>query len=213
MPNTDANGALEAAEKVRKVLEATSHPIIGNFTASVGVAERNMEENYKNLYNRVDQALYQAKKSGRNCVIVAENIKSNYAAVLFKWNQKWNCGEVTIDEQHRELFRLVSQLANNSGMESEKENTIKHINDIINHVTIHFEYEENALIQVGYENIWNHKKIHVRLLERANEIKNAVEIEELDYIKAFSYIFDEIIIGHILDEDAKFYSCFQHKQI
>ena len=33
-----------------------------------------------------------------------------YAAVSFKWSPSWNCGEIHIDEQHKELFRKVSQL-------------------------------------------------------------------------------------------------------
>lgn len=73
MPNTDFKGAFAAAEKIRQVLEKSAHPLIGNFTASFGVAQRNSGEQYADLYNRVDEALYKAKENGRNCVVLAQN--------------------------------------------------------------------------------------------------------------------------------------------
>lgn len=97
-------------------------------------------------------------------------------------------------------------------MDAEKENTVKHINDIINHLIKHFEYEEKVLLQIGYEGTQNHKKIHNHLLVRVQEIKNAVEIGSMDYINAFAHIFDEVIVGHLLFEDVNFYPCFQAKE-
>lgn len=71
MPNTDTKGAIATAEKIRRVVETSVHPVIGNFSASFGVAERLDNEEYKHLYKRVDGALYQAKENGRNCVKLA----------------------------------------------------------------------------------------------------------------------------------------------
>ncbi|MGB4658642.1 MAG: diguanylate cyclase, partial [Mobilitalea sp.] len=104
MPNSGSKGALATAEKVRKALEEETHPIAGKITASFGVAERIDGEDYHNLYSRIDEALYQAKESGRNRVVKAQSVGAEYAAVSFKWNQSWNCGEKYIDQQHRELF-------------------------------------------------------------------------------------------------------------
>jgi len=40
LPQTDITGAFDAAEKIRKVLENSRHPIAGKITASFGVAEK-----------------------------------------------------------------------------------------------------------------------------------------------------------------------------
>lgn len=45
------------------------HPIIGEYTASFGIVERLLGESYGELYDRMDNALYKAKESGRNCVV------------------------------------------------------------------------------------------------------------------------------------------------
>lgn len=74
MPNTDSNGAYATAEKVRKAIEEEIHPVVGKYTASFGVAERTMEENYSDFYLRIDKALYQAKDKGRNCVVISDSL-------------------------------------------------------------------------------------------------------------------------------------------
>lgn len=106
---------------------------------------------------------------------------------------------------------MVSQFAKSSDIE-EKEYALNYLNDIIIHVIVHFEYEENVLFEVGYEDHIKHKNIHDKLLDRAKEIRNAVEMENIDYMKAFAFIFDEIIIGHLLCGDIRFYSYFQNEE-
>jgi diguanylate cyclase (GGDEF)-like protein/hemerythrin-like metal-binding protein/PAS domain S-box-containing protein len=211
MLNTNSKGAVIAAEKMRKVIEDATHPVVGKFTSSFGVAERNVGENYQSLYKRVDKALYEAKEAGRNRVVKAQSIKDEDASVSLTWNKRWNCGEEIIDEQHRALFRIVSQFANSFYSLEDKENALNYLNDIIKKLILHFEYEEKVLFEVSYENLIRHKKIHRELLNKVQERKDAVETETMESIKAFSFIFDEIIIGHLLCEDILFYSCFKQR--
>jgi diguanylate cyclase (GGDEF)-like protein/PAS domain S-box-containing protein len=82
LPSTPAPGALETANRVRGAIEALQIPHLGNVpglvvTASLGVAtlspqsfvgaDRSLE-----LLESADAALYRAKESGRNRVLVAE---------------------------------------------------------------------------------------------------------------------------------------------
>lgn len=72
MPQTTADEAANIAEKVRIAIETNSHPITGKQTASFGVAQRKPNESFENWYQRLDEALYQAKETGRNRVVAAE---------------------------------------------------------------------------------------------------------------------------------------------
>lgn len=76
LPATHSDGALILAERLRTRLAAT--PVThGNLaitvTASAGLAEwRPGMRRYENLIKAADQALYQAKEQGRNCVRCAD---------------------------------------------------------------------------------------------------------------------------------------------
>ncbi|BDH63368.1 hypothetical protein MTP04_34980 [Lysinibacillus sp. PLM2] len=66
MPRNDLHEAYEMVENIRKTIADNQFPIVGFITTSLGVAQRNKNETFYDWYNRADQALYVAKKSGRN---------------------------------------------------------------------------------------------------------------------------------------------------
>ena len=88
MPETAIEGALSVAEKFHEALNKNSHPIVGKFTASFGVAERMEFESYKRWYKRVDDALYRAKERGRNYIASSDDQENLSAASMhFGWEQ------------------------------------------------------------------------------------------------------------------------------
>lgn len=66
--DTNGDRAVALGEKIRAAVQAIKFPDIGRVTASIGVAEYLPDEDFRHWYERADQALYQAKSSGRNCV-------------------------------------------------------------------------------------------------------------------------------------------------
>lgn len=75
LPQTPLEGARIKAERVRKAIEALRFPAVGEdfcVTISVGVAEHLDEEIADDTISRADEALYCAKRGGRNRVVVAD---------------------------------------------------------------------------------------------------------------------------------------------
>jgi len=68
LDHTDAGGARDVAEKLRRLVAATPFPKIGTVTASFGVAQRDGRESAADWFARVDNRMYAAKQAGRNCV-------------------------------------------------------------------------------------------------------------------------------------------------
>ncbi|HET7788523.1 MAG TPA: GGDEF domain-containing protein [Myxococcales bacterium] len=76
----DAAAAMALAERLRQLVEAAQTPWEGgegipagvSVTVSIGVAQLAPEENDRDLFQRADGAAYQAKKLGRNRVLLAE---------------------------------------------------------------------------------------------------------------------------------------------
>jgi len=73
-PNTNIQGAYLAAEKVRKVIE--EYPFKQQITLSIGIAQYQEGMSKKDLILKADEALYKAKKNGRNQVVLAEDISA-----------------------------------------------------------------------------------------------------------------------------------------
>lgn len=71
LPNTDASAAEQTAEKIRSIIENCKASPAGMVTLSIGVAEYRINEALSTFIKRADDALYLAKKSGRNAVNTA----------------------------------------------------------------------------------------------------------------------------------------------
>ena len=71
LPCSTGEAAVAAAEKLRREVE--NKPLSAKklrLTVSIGVAEFMSEDTLESWLKRVDDALYQAKKSGRNKVVL-----------------------------------------------------------------------------------------------------------------------------------------------
>ena len=73
MPETDLEGAAQAAERLRADIEAHSFEKVGTLTASLGVAQAKNGDSAEQVNKRADEALYRAKDGGRNRVEVASS--------------------------------------------------------------------------------------------------------------------------------------------
>lgn len=72
LPSIDSKGAMIAAERLRVAIEKEPVKEVGNVTASIGVATfLEHTKNVDELMEIVDQAMYRAKKNGRNRVVLA----------------------------------------------------------------------------------------------------------------------------------------------
>ncbi|MBK1736241.1 hypothetical protein CKO15_13405 [Halorhodospira abdelmalekii] len=72
LPHTDLDGAAYLAERCRAAV-AGARPLNLMVTASIGAAELAPDESYRSLLQRADLALYRAKSSGRNQVVLAND--------------------------------------------------------------------------------------------------------------------------------------------
>lgn len=68
LPDSDINGGYILAEKLRKNIENRNFNSIKKLSVSFGVSQFENGINEIELVSRVDDAMYNAKKSGKNCV-------------------------------------------------------------------------------------------------------------------------------------------------
>ncbi len=69
-PNTDMEHARELSERLRAAIEDSIFKKAFTVTCSFGVAEFREDDTTDTLSKRADDALYEAKKSGKNRVCI-----------------------------------------------------------------------------------------------------------------------------------------------
>ena len=207
LPNTNKTQAVFVAEKIRKALENNRHFKVGVVTGSFGVAERLKAESLHSWYKRADTSLYKAKNTGRNKVVDSCKMDIPLITLQVKWLDEWRCGNDEVDTQHEGILNIANDLIAQIYAGVSKEEAIKGVSYFIDYVKKHFETEERILIDSQYVDIEDHMKKHDHLTNRVNYIKECFEKGELESAAFLSFIIDEVVIGHLIKEDAKFFSC------
>lgn len=77
LPSCNQEEAVRIADQMQEALAKQmiyhpASPISPNVTISIGITEFLSEDDAESLYQRTDEALYEAKHHGRNCFVVAE---------------------------------------------------------------------------------------------------------------------------------------------
>lgn len=212
LPKTNLEGALAAAEKIRRAIEEQPLPAIGVRTASVGVAERFKSESFRHWYRRLDGALYLAKNMGRNRVEVSDGTEPlPLSASGLTWRRKWESGNEEIDSQHKELIAIgnrLLQLAENPEQLQELQTELDHL---LRHTAFHFAQEDKILAQTAFPDLQNHRKEHADLLHKALELKKAYDQGEVQAVAFFSFLVDDVILDHLLEKDVTYYPYMRKK--
>ena len=127
------------------------------------------------------------------------------ASVRLEWKVEWESGNSVIDEQHRDLIKHGNSLIYLSLSNAGYEQTLEQLNTVLNHVVNHFDSEEEILASIGYPGYERHAQIHNGLVDKALKLKEAYQNGELKASAFFSFLVDDIIIGHMLHADRDYF--------
>ena len=207
MPNTNSNEAILVAERIRHEIEKNVYVEVGHLTCSFGVAERTRYELFRKWYRKADEAVYIAKDEGRNRVVkFSEEKNDTPISISFKWKKKWETGDSILDKQHYGIFKNGSNIMNRSFSCIKSKGFEKEVQELLNHIQEHFQYEESFLERIKYPNIEEHKELHKELTRKILSLKKYYETGELKPSDLFSFILDDVIVGHLIEQDVLFFS-------
>ena len=121
------------------------------------------------------------------------------------WNPAWNSGNRTIDDEHKELLKLGNKIIEMAAREHSFEEALPYLNNVIAHVEKHFRHELQILARIGYPGYDGHAKIHNDLLEQIRFLRESYRETKIRSTVFFSFIVEDIILDHLIKEDAKFF--------
>jgi len=121
------------------------------------------------------------------------------------WNKDLNTGNEKIDEQHKTLFNLVSDLIEANEKGESKIKASERLIFLAKYAVDHFLYEEKLMLETAYFGYGEHKKMHDDFKVTVNDlIDNYIANGTSDEL---AQTIDEVVISwllsHIFREDKK----------
>lgn len=178
-------------------------------SSSIGVVLFNHTANRDTVLKRADMAMYEAKNGGRNRVVVTQydGAVQDSSVLRFHWHEAYNCGDATIDREHRQLFELANILVESAFVRNENpDRFVADLEKLLTHVVQHFADEEAILAQNNYIDLEAHAHAHRMLIEHALKLKDAAVAGGVSVGELVDFIADEVIVQHMIKMDRQFYS-------
>jgi diguanylate cyclase (GGDEF) domain/hemerythrin-like metal-binding domain len=211
-----SRGGLESArriaEKIRTAVAAHDFGEVGSITFSAGVAERLADESFEAWFERLDRALYGAKRAGRNCVVVDEAHEHGTPDLVLalglrlQWEEAFECGEPTIDAQHKELFQQGNLLIDAALRGSPGLGEV--LDEMIERIDRHFRDEEAILVRADYGDFARHQRAHRALLRHARDLQARMSAGTVSLADLIEFLVQDVVAGHFLKTDREFMPLF-----
>lgn len=221
-----SEAAMAVAEKIRSALAqdvVTAQGIVLSISSSIGVAlYPDHGDTDKDLLRLGDEAMYRAKKSGRNAVRLCVSAMPARAPevratapksyVHLRWKAAFASGNPVIDQEHETLFELANALLDQAALRRQQPAAFEAAFEaLLTHVAAHFAHEEAILLAHGFANLADHALQHQALLARAHALHlsaRAADAEDAPEGELVGFLVTELVAGHMLHTDRAFSNLF-----
>ena len=220
--------ALAVAEKMRLALLEefmTEQGVVLQISASIGVAlYPDHAQTEKDLLRLGDEAMYHAKKSGRNAVVlcnaaaqaaVPPSIAIDQAPFIvhLRWKPAFSCGHPVIDQEHQALFDLANRLIDCAALQPPQAFATA-FNSLLSHTKSHFSHEEALLRELGSVGLTEHAALHQALLAQAQELHEELRGEPgspAAMQALLKFLATEMVANHVLHADRAIFAALPRK--
>jgi len=128
---------------------------------------------------------------------------------IFRWDEKYSVGIQSIDEQHKEIFRVMDQLFQALKMGQASQSIEQIVTNLENYALTHFKNEEYYFSQFNYEGSKEHIKEHQLFIEKMASLKAQSQSGKLESSFELLHFLKVWIDHHILVVDMEYSECFK----
>ncbi len=131
--------------------------------------------------------------------------------MLPQWNSNFSVNHSIIDEQHKRLFKLASQVYTLDANAATKHRISLLMREFYDYMKSHFKDEEEYMKTIGYPKLDEHKRQHEEIVESLNKtIKEASSFKQIRI--SLKEIVKKWLVEHILKHDLE-YERWRKKEI
>lgn len=132
----------------------------------------------------------------------------------FVWNDEYSVGDATLDAQHQELIRLMSELHAllQTPQAADEQQAERIFEGLAAYIVHHFAYEEQRMADAGYpvDKLAAHRAEHQALIRHVQDYHARVSAGDLDGLRdLLPYLYGEWLIHHICQNDQDYTSYLQ----
>jgi diguanylate cyclase (GGDEF)-like protein/hemerythrin-like metal-binding protein len=206
VPHAKLSDAARLAEKIRRSLAAETFPGVGQVTSSFGVAEWRQGDSFERWFQKVDEAVYKAKREGRNRVATYEEVLDlPDESLRLEWTADLESGDRIIDGEHRELLESCNRLMGLVLSKADLGLVLSGLDELEAEVVRHFRDEEEILSKSGYPDFLLHAAQHRELLEEAAALKASARKDGADASAFYAFLVGRVVNDHLLHSDTLFF--------
>jgi len=121
-----------------------------------------------------------------------------------EWDESYSVGAKELDEQHKQLFRLLNALFESADITVESQTISDLLTGMKEYASMHFETEERYMSECGYPDLASHAWIHEQFRKKVDELcadrmakKEGVAMDMLEFLY-------EWLVNHILSCDKQY---------
>ncbi len=120
----------------------------------------------------------------------------------FAWSATYSIGNAQIDAEHQGLIELANDIATFADKGEQIARIRQDIFALYDHMRLHFQHEEEYMLQLGYPQDEEHKKQHEEILAAMNAImKHSDNLDALVY--KLKQLMHAWVRGHVLAQDRR----------
>ncbi|MDW7733293.1 MAG: bacteriohemerythrin [Methanolobus sp.] len=130
---------------------------------------------------------------------------------LVIWSDKYSMNIKEIDEQHKNLVKMINELHDAMLNARSKEVALGIINNMAEYTQYHFSTEEKYMVQYKYPEYVAHKKEHDKFIEQVGAFKKDYESGKAGLTFELLNFLKDWLVGHIQESDRKYSPFFNEK--
>lgn len=121
------------------------------------------------------------------------------------WCPSYSVNNSLLDEQHQQMFRIISELHSAMFRKNARQQMIAAISQLIEYTQKHFAEEERQMEKSGFPGLAGHKVAHEKLKQRVIEIEQRLhDAKDSMAGELIGFLVSDWLVKHIIEMDKKY---------